>query len=124
MVEFDVDIYLWEDWHFPWFDVWAKLIVQPPLGVYPASMYIEHPQLNAAPLFIDQVVIKNVTGLEQDDDGGLWCCTISFIQYRKTIPALAKVLEGPPGNPLTVAPPVDPEQQTIVALKASIAAAK
>jgi hypothetical protein len=120
---FDVDIFCWEDVHFAEWKVWATLtLTNPPIGARPTSMSIQHPVLNDAPLSIKQVVVTNCTGWEQDPDGtGLWARTISFLEYRKPRPALVKPFEGPPGSPIVVAPPTDPELLLIQANTAAIA---
>jgi hypothetical protein len=120
--KFDVDILAWETQHFIEWEVFARAtLVNPPIGARPISMSIQHPLLNAAPLSILQVVVTNVTQWEQDSDGGgLFMRTISFLQYRKPRPALVKPLEGPPGSPVAVEKPVDPEALEIQANFATI----
>ncbi len=123
LAAFDCDIFCWKDAHFVAWPIWARLcLVNPPIGARPTSMSIQHPILQDPPLKIDQVVVTNVTGWEQDPDGGgLWARTISFLQYRKPRPALVKPFEGPPGSPVVVPPPVDPELLQIQANSAAIA---
>jgi hypothetical protein len=122
LAKFDVDILAWETQHFIEWEVFARAtLVNPPIGARPISMSIQHPLLNAAPLSILQVVVTNVTQWEQDSDGGgLFMRTISFLQYRKPRPALVKPLEGPPGSPVAVEKPVDPEALEIQANFATI----
>jgi hypothetical protein len=122
LATFDVDIFCWKDEHFLAWPLFARLtLVNPPIGARPTSMSIQHPTLNDPPLSISQVVVTNVTAWEQDPDGnGLWCRTISFLQYRKPRPALVKPFEGPPGSPVVVPPPVDPELLQIQANAATI----
>lgn len=123
LATFDVDIFCWKDEHFVAWPIFARLtLVNPPLGARPTSMSIQHPILQDPPLSISQVVVTNVGGWEQDPDGGgLWSRTISFLQYRKPRPALVKPFEGPPGSPVIVPPPVDPELLQIQANAAAIA---
>ena len=79
-------------------------------------MSIAHPQLNDPPLTITQCVVTNVTQWEQSSsEEGVFCRTISFLQYRAPLPILVKPFEGPPGNPLAITPPVDPEVMQIKA---------
>lgn len=114
LAKFDVDIFCWEPEHFLAWQIFAQAtLVNPPIGAFPFSMAIQHPALNDAPLSITQVVVTNVTQWEQSDDTGLWCRTISFLQYRKPKDALVKPFEGPPGSPVVVTIADDP---SIVAL--------
>ncbi len=123
LAAFDVDIFCWKAAHFLAWPVFARLtLVNPPIGSRPTSMSIQHPVLQDPPLSISQVVVTNVTQWEQDPDGGgLWCRTISFLQYRKPRPALVKPFEGPPGSPIVVPQPIDPELLQIQANAAAIA---
>lgn len=122
LATFDVDIFCWEPEHFLAWEVFSRAtLANPPIGARPTSMSIQHPTLNGSPLSILQVVVTNVSGWEQDPDGnGLWSRTISFLQYRKPRPALVKPFEGPPGSPVKVPPPVDPELLQIQANAAAI----
>ena len=116
LAKFDVDIFAFESGHFADWRTFAKKCLMAPAGVRLSSMSIAHPQLNDAPLTITQVVVTNVSQWEQSgSDDGLWCRTISFLQYRAPIPLLVKPYQGPPGNPLAITPPVDPEVMQIKA---------
>lgn len=112
LAEFEVDIQAWDDpTHFLEWKVFANLCLMPPspgLSRAQLSLSIQHPQLNDPPLSITQVTVKNVTQWEQNEEGGLWMRTISFVQYRAPRPVLVKPLEGPPGSPIAVEPPTDP----------------
>jgi hypothetical protein len=120
LTKFDVDIFLWDETQFVAWEIFAQLtLVNPPLGVRPTSMSIQHPILNMRPLSITQVVVEDVTQWECNDDG-LWACTIKFIKYRPPKPALLKPFEGPPGAPEAVAPPQSPEEATIQRLTAQV----
>jgi hypothetical protein len=123
LATFEVDIYCWEDHHFLAWPIWAKLtLANPPIGARPTSQSIKHPQLNDPPLTIDQVVVTDVSQWEDIDETGYWMRTIKFLQYRKPRPALVKPFEGPPGSPINVKPPVDPEVLIIQQNAAQIAA--
>ncbi len=116
LATFDVDIFCWETAHFVAWQFFAKMTLAPPGGQFglPISRSIQHPALNDYPLTISQVSVTNVSQWEQDPDGGgLWCRTISFLQYRAPKPAAAKVFEGPPGSPVVVPPPIDPQLMII-----------
>jgi hypothetical protein len=121
---FDVDIFCWTDAHFLAWPVFARLTLAAPLGIgLPVlAMSIQHPTLNDPPLSISQVVVTNVSAWEQDPDGtGLWCRTISLLQYRKGIPVGAgPTLTGPPGSPIAFIPPVNPEAMGIASMAASV----
>ncbi len=111
LAKFDVDIFCWEPEHFAAWKVFAKATLAAPAPVRnPASLSIQHPALNDEPLSITQVEVEDVTQWEQDPDGGgLWVRTIKFLQYRKPRPVLVKPFEGPPGSPVVVQAPVDPQ---------------
>lgn len=117
LATFDVDIFAWTDAHFLAWPIFARLtLVNPPIGARPTSMSIQHPALQDPPLTVSQVVVTNVSQWEQDPDGGgLWCRTISFLEYRKPRPALVAPLEGvPPVNGVPIVP-IDPEELAIQA---------
>ena len=122
---FDVDIFCWTDAHFLAWPIFARLTLSAPIAIGPPvlAMSIQHPTLNDPPLSILQVVVTNVSAWEQDPDGtGLWCRTISFLQYRKGINVgLGPTLTGPPGSPLVVIPPVNPEALMIESTATSVA---
>ncbi len=108
LATFEVDIFLWENAHWPAWDLFAKATLEQPAPVRnPTSLSIQHPVLNKAPLRINQVVVEDPGAFEQDDEGGLWRTTIKFIAYRKAVPVLVKPFEGPPGVKTNVAE--DPE---------------
>ena len=114
LAQFDVDFYAWEPEHFVLWEVFAKLTLEnPPIGARPTSMSIQHPALNSPPLKITQVVVTNVTQWDLSDETGEYMRTVSFLQYRKAKPALVKPLEGPPGSPVAVEPPIDPQEMLI-----------
>lgn len=122
LATFDVDIFAWEPEHFTAWEIFARLtLVNPPIGARPTAMFIQHPQVNDPPISVSDVVVTNVTQWEQGEEGGLWARTISFLQYRKAKPALIKPLGGVPGDPLKIAPPIDPEQIEIQRKSAEIA---
>lgn len=65
----------------------------------PKALQISHPVLVTPPLNITSVVVEDIGQWNQDDDG-LWTCTVKFIQFRKPIAAI--------GKPDSTAPPVTP----------------
>ena len=123
VAKFDVEIACWEPEHFVAWEVFARATLQEPTAFGPSalSMSIQHPQLNDAPLKIKQVVVTNVTQWDQPDDDGLWVRTISFLEFRQRKQAIVKAFEGPPGSPVNVPAPVDPELQLIAAGTVTIA---
>jgi hypothetical protein len=111
LAKFDVDIFAWENEHFgAWKKFARRCLMAPAPGLRATSMSIQHPELNDPPLTITQVVVEDVTQWEQSpSDPGLWARAIKLIQYRKPTPILVKPAEGPPGSPINVKPPDDPE---------------
>lgn len=115
LAKFDVDFYAWTVEHFLFWEVFARLtLVLPSKAIIPLSMGIVHPLLNAPPLNINQVVVTNVTQFEEVDETGLYMRTVSFLEYKKAKPFIAKPREGPPavGNS-GIGPPPDPESVII-----------
>lgn len=121
LAKLEVDIVAWLPEHFAAWEIWAKAVLGAPKPVRnPASLSIEHPILSSAPLSITQIVVEDVTGWEQVEPGK-WIRTIKMIQYRAPKPILVRPFEGPPGDPITVSAPVDPELQAIQANQVQIA---
>ena len=129
---FEIDVYAWKDEHFLGWKIFAKGALMPPkisLGVDSflpsigknSSLPIKHPILNDEPHNIDQVVVEDVTGWEQDDTGK-WVRTIKFIQYKAPVPVLVKAFQGPPGSPIVVKPPANPTEEIIAAKNVTIGA--
>lgn len=125
--QFDIDFYAWEPEHFVFWELFKKAIELPETvgratGLQP-SLSIQHPTLSE--IGILSVGVKNLTAWEQDSDGGgLWMRTLSLVQFKKPIPFVAKQLEGPPGDPLVVAPPVNPQEIIIETLSSRVLIAK
>jgi hypothetical protein len=76
---------LWYSFASKYFD---KAVRLNPGTLVPKALGIEHPILSAPPLRITEVVVEDVTQLEQDDTGG-WSCVVKFLQYRRAKPALS-----------------------------------
>lgn len=103
LAKFDVHIDLWLPSHFAEWNRFAKIcLAKAPLGTKPKAMDIAHPLLNMEPLKITSVVVEDVSQFEQDEFG-LWTCTIKLLQYRAPKPALGKPLAAIP-NAVTKAP--------------------
>lgn len=88
----EVDIILWEPEDGLQWALWrifAELLKKPSPGKPITGLGIQHPQLNAPPLSITDVVVEDVSQWTQDDDG-LWTCTIKFIEYRRPLPILKR----------------------------------
>lgn len=85
LAKFEVDISIWESTH--WIDwlVFAKAL-DVPKGPVKLGVGIWHPVLNVPPLSITAVVVEDVGQFEQDDEG-LWTCTIKMIQFAPPLPA-------------------------------------
>lgn len=89
LAKFEVDIELWEPTH--WID-WAPFakLLKKPSGIIPTvGLGISHPLLSLPPLEISSVVVEDCSQFEQDDEG-LWHCTIKFLEYKRPLPALSK----------------------------------
>lgn len=96
LAKFEVLIELWEKSHFAEWVRFAKIALEkPPLGTKPKALDIAHPLLNLPPLSITSVVVEDVSQFEQDEEG-LWSCTIKFLQFRAPKPALGKPLASIP----------------------------
>lgn len=123
--KFSVDIYAWKAEHFAAWKIFAKALLIPPkitdvfAPLKNASLSIKHPVLNDDPHNIDQVVVEDVTSWDQTSPG-MWVRTINFIQFKAPVHVLMKPFEGPPGSPVKVNPPVDPELVLIKAQSAQI----
>lgn len=124
---FEVAISIWkEPQHWIEWEVFVPLLAKPaalPLGVgLPEfALSITHPQLNAKPWEIRSVVVEDVSQWEQDDVG-LWTCTIKFKAYRKPKPVLDKAREPVPGTDQSIPDPVDPAEKIIAELRSKNAA--
>lgn len=90
LAEFDVLIDLWDKSQFQaWDDFAKKTLEKPPIGQRPKALDIKHPILNRSPTKITSVVVLDVLGPDQDEDG-LWTYRIKFSAYRAPKPALGK----------------------------------
>lgn len=90
LAQFDVQISLGfssDDWA-AW-DDFAKLLEKAPTGKRPKALDIEHPLINMRPINIKSVVVTDVSQFEQDDYG-IFTCSISFKEFKAPLPALAK----------------------------------
>ncbi len=101
---------LWQDVQKTQFDdVRKRLLIKPtyiPGSKSPGAVNalgIDHPELKA--LGVTAVVVGEITPLK-DAGGGLWECTIDFIQYRPPLPAPApptQVIPDTTRNPVDTA---------------------
>lgn len=90
VAKFTVRITLWLEEHYEeWLTFSNSVLAKPPKGQRPKALGIKHPLLNLAPLFISEVVVEDVTQLEQTEDDK-WIAEIRLIQYRKPMPMLGK----------------------------------
>lgn len=98
LAEFTVTLELWDprEWQDWW--AFARVLEKEPIGKRAAALKISHPLLTRAPLNITDVVVTDVSQWEQDDDG-LWTCTISFLEYRPPKPAVGKPTAAIPDSP-------------------------
>lgn len=96
LAQFDIHVDLWLPEHFSEWNRFAKIaLVKAPLGTKPKALDISHPLLSLEPLKITSVVVEDVSQFEQDDEG-LWTCTIKCLQYRAPLPALGRPLASIP----------------------------
>lgn len=101
--KFDVQIDLWLPEHFALWERFAKIcLAKPKFGVQGMALDIDHPLLKIEPLKITSVCVEKVSQFEQDDEG-MWTCTISFVQWLKPRPAISKTVASIP-NAVTKVP--------------------
>lgn len=121
-VKFSIEI--WDPADIPQWNDFAlrflsKALVKATGGVEPMALGILHPSLNAPPLNIAKVVVKQVTAL-LNDGYGLWSSSVTFLEYRPPI----KALQRPPAAlpPVTDAKPtaLDAADRQIQAKTATI----
>lgn len=94
--KFTVDIELWLPEHFVLWNVFAKVLEAPKPGLAGGfALGIKHPIINGPPHAISEVVVENVSQPVQNDLGR-WTYTISFLQYRKPLPAIARPIAAIP----------------------------
>lgn len=79
----DEEIDAWEVFAKKYFSAAVRF---EPGTIKPRALGIAHPLLNSPPLSISEVVVEEVSQLEQDDTG-LWSTEVKFIQYRKPVQA-------------------------------------
>lgn len=101
--EFDVVIDIWDDTEFdttwkPFSKLLEKvqnggastLVSGPFVAVNrPKALSIVHPQLNASPIKITDVVVLDASQWDQDDYG-LWTMRVKFSAFRAPLPMLAR----------------------------------
>lgn len=101
LAEFDITFTLWDPSQVgDWLDfVFQSKIAAPPKApLFPGALDIKHPVLNLWPLQISSVVVTKCGQFDQDDYG-LWQCTISFQEFRAPMPALSKPKKSIPAVP-------------------------
>lgn len=92
---FDVDIYIWDPIQWADWLVFENLYLKKSLPfVKPLALGIKHPVLEDRG--VTQVVVTDVTGWEESDETGEWKCTISFLEWKRPMPALGKPLAAIP----------------------------
>jgi len=97
---FEIIVQLWTEEQFGEWETFANQVLGKPKPPYGLS--IVHPLVNRAPLNIKSVVVEDVSQFE-DDDYGLFTCTISVRAYRAPAPLLVK--PAGPTPPVAVTPP-------------------
>ncbi|MBX3218921.1 MAG: hypothetical protein KF795_00295 [Labilithrix sp.] len=109
----DVLIELWEKEHFAEWERFAKTVLFKKPGQFALS--IDHPVLKL--LDITEVQVESVTAFEQDDYG-LWSCTIHLLEFRRPKPAIAKPIAAIPNAPVTIPTAQDAAELEIQKLRA------
>ncbi len=96
LAKFTVDIDLWLPEHFIAWNLFAQVLAPPKPGLAGGfALGIKHPIINGPPHNIQSVVVDNVSQPVQNDLGK-WTYTISFRQYRKPLPAIARPIADIP----------------------------
>ncbi len=89
LAKFQVDIDLWLPEHFIAWSLFATVLAPPKPGPAGFALGISHPIVNGPPHNITEVIVEDVSDPVQSDLGK-WTYTISFKQYRKPLPAVAR----------------------------------
>lgn len=114
--KFEVDIFLWKPEHFAEWKAFAHAVLMKPIpGVGVSALGIQHPLINGPPLNISAVVVEEVGQFEQNDTG-LWMCTLRFLEFRKPIPVKSRPIAAIPAAGPTVQEPPDPQEREIARL--------
>lgn len=110
-----------ELWHPPDLDVqwqlFSSLLAKPPKGIAPTALAtfalgLGYPLLNASPIDIDAVVVRETTPWDCDDDM-LWSMQIKLLQFRAPLPAMGKPNKAIPAVAVTPPTPQDPTEVLI-----------
>lgn len=112
--KFTVDIDLWLPEHFILWNLFAQILAPPKPGPLGFALGIKHPIINGPPHGITEVVVEDVSQPVQSDLGK-WTYTISFLQYRKPIPTIARPIAAIPANEVTQPTAKDAAEVTIAA---------
>lgn len=115
LAKFEVDVFLWKPEHFAAWQLFAPILAKPIPGKGVTALGIRHPAVNAPPLSITEVVVEDVTQFEQNDTG-LWACTIKLVQYKKPLPVISRPIAAIPAAAATVQDPPDPNEKVIQSL--------
>ncbi|MBN9161516.1 MAG: hypothetical protein J0I07_11165 [Myxococcales bacterium] len=95
---FDGVFRFWDEAHSVLWDAYAtRHFMAPQLGLKGTSIGIYNPVLVKPPHKITQVVVTDVKGWTQVDDG-LWETVVSFKEFRPPKPALVKPTPGIPAG--------------------------
>lgn len=95
-VKFKILVKMWRPLDFVQWEALARLHLAKPLpGVRPPALGVSHPLLNLPPHSISSIVVEDVTGPEQDEQG-TWVATIHCLEWKKPLPALGKPLGAIP----------------------------
>jgi hypothetical protein len=117
---------IWKQFDFLQFREQRKLLLKKPVfsvggTLTSKALGVTHPELKA--LGVTDVVVKSLGPMVNDlEKGGLWTCTVEFLQWRKPILALPRPAGTIPDNGPPQPTAVDAQDKELQALRAERAA--
>lgn len=119
-VKFKIVVKMWRSLDFVQWELLARLhLAKPPPFIKPLALGVSHPQLTTPPHNISEIVIEDVEGPTQDDDG-LWIATIHCLEWKKPLPALGKPLAAIPAANVAAPTAQDAADKEIAAKVATL----
>ena len=115
--DIEIGIELWLPVHIPQWKSFAskwfkKAVATAPAALNALALSISHPILNLPPISITKVVYVSCTEL-QEDEYGLWTCTLGFMQFKPPFLASKKPTTTIPSAAVPQPTAEDAAQQTI-----------
>lgn len=123
-VEFAIELWLpsqVEDWKTFAAKYFKKAVVTAPSGIDALALSISYPLLRMPPVSITKVVYEQCTELQQDEYG-LWTCTLTFKKFQKPVLAPPKPKTTIPSAAVPQPTAQDAAQQTIQQQQAELQA--